>query len=269
MKKPRIHFSCLFGVDYELDLMPYWVDHWKSHKLDVYHIYLHREKGVIDPAIVDFFHSAGFETECVDGPHTDGILRRETVGRYAKNIDPEDFLVTADADEFHLIDYHDVLSKYDIVTGYMCDRYAPALQACNRDPFEQYFLEEEFTCSPIKNFTPPYMRMTEWPYTRRQKILACRAGDTTTYKGSHVMDDIPWQAKILCNQKVHHFAWRESARRKIAVKSYYKKENLQEIFGLHVPEEYLKQHSDLIRTDDPADFLGPHRETSLFCGAPA
>jgi len=254
LMRPKIHFACLFGVDYELDIAPYWIRHWQSHQLDYYRIFLHREKSGIPSSTVKLFQDAGFYVSCVDGPHSNGILRRETVGRYAMNIDPEDFIVTADADEFHDLDYHDALQEYDIISGFLHDHYGASLEVCDRDPFEQYPHEEKFTGEPLKNFTPPFLRTTEWPLTRRGKILACRAGDKLLYMGSHVMGEVSSTAKILDNQKVHHFAWRESAARKTAVKSYYKKENLKEIFGVvannpSIREECFAMHSDLVKRD--------------------
>lgn len=243
--KTKIHFACLFGVDYELDLMPYWVEHWASHHLDSYKVFLHRETGVIDSSIVDFFRKAGFSVECVGGPHSNGLLRGAALGNHAANLPPEDFLVTADADEYHLLNYHDILPGYDVVTGFLVDRYGMEMTACVKDPFEQYDHEEPFTREVIKNFTPPFLRSTQWPYTMRTKILACRAGNDSTYMGSHCMKSISSDARILKDQKVYHFAWRKSAAEKAVVKSYYKKENVKEIFGLNVPEEYLKQFSDL------------------------
>lgn len=260
MKNHKIHFACLFGVDYELDLAPWWINHWLSHNLDFYQIYLHREEGTVNPSVVAMFRDAGFHVTCVNGPHSNGILRRETLGRYALNMNPDSFLVTADADEFHqLADpdgeplrYRDALQRYDIITGFMFDHYGDRLEACNRQPFAQYPFTEEFTGEHLKNFTPPFLRTTEWPLTRRTKVLACRAGEKLSYMGSHCMESVSMNSKILDNQKVHHFAWRESAARKVVVKPYYKSENLKEIFGLRVPEKHLKQFHELQELEEMA-----------------
>jgi hypothetical protein len=52
-------------------------------------------------------------------------------------------------------------------------------------------------------------------------------------------------ARILPDQKVIHFAWRESARKKVAVKSYFSEKNLDEIFGNEIPEELHEQFNEL------------------------
>ena len=252
--RAEIHFACLFGVDYELDLMPYWIEHWVSHRLDRYKVFLHRESGVIDPAIIDTFKRAGFDVECLSGPHSNGLLRGCALSNYAANMDANDFLVTADADEYHLINYHDILStgvsqyapaKYDIVTGFMVDRYGDSLQACNKDPFDQYCYEEPFTKEILKNFTPPYLRNTAWPFTMRTKILACKAGMESTYAGSHTMKAVPSGARILTDRKVYHFAWRESASKKAAVKTYYSEDNLFELFAGKIPEKNIRHFKEL------------------------
>jgi len=247
--KNKIHFACLFGVDYELDLMPYWIDHWLSHHLDYYKVFLHREAGNIDPAIVREFKYAGFDVTEVDGPHSNGLLRAAAISNYASNMESSDFLVAADADEFHMIDYRKVLDEYDVVTGFMVDRYGDRLEKCTDNPFVQYYHEEPFTQDILKNFTPPFLQNTQWPCTMRTKVLACRAGEESTYAGSHVMKLVSSNSRILDNQKVYHFAWRESAARKTAVKSYFSEENLFEIFAGKVPEENVRHFNELKRMD--------------------
>jgi len=240
MKNPlKIHFACLFGVEYEIDLMPFWTKHWLDKKFDSYKVYLHKEDGKIGREIQQEFRDLGFSVECLDGPHSNGNLRRVALGYYAGTLPPRDFLVLADADEFCKIDFRPALQEYDLITGFMVDRYTSRLEGCYCDPFEQYPEEEPFTKEILKNFTPPYLRQSEWPYTRRTKILAARAGDDSTYAGSHCMKSLDARAKILEDQKVYHFAWRESAKRKLAVKSYYDADNLSEIYGGELPADDL------------------------------
>lgn len=242
MKK---HFAALFGVDYEQDILPYWLVHWIDKRFDSYTVYLHRETGSIEERLVKLFQRNGWTVHLLDGSHRDGGLRGEVLSRFAASLPPDDFLITADADEFHLVDYDKVLGEYDIVRGFMSDYYGYVLEACHRDPFDQYMFQEEFTGEYLKNFSPPFMRKSEWKHTKRTKILAARAGYNVAYAGSHCMLEVPINAKILENQLVHHFAWRESAKSKLAVKSYYTEENLREVCGGEIPSELSEKFSRL------------------------
>jgi len=247
----KTHFAALFGVDYELDLLPYWLKHWTEKNFDDYMVYLHRETGDTDPEIVKLFEERGWRTCCVGGNHGDGRLRGEVLSKYALTLPENDFLITADADEFHLIDYKTLLPQYDIIRGFMSDYYTYELESCRMDPFEQYLFQEEFTGEYLKNFSPPFLRQSEWKHTKRTKILAARAGYKVAFAGSHVMYEVPFNAKVLDDQLVHHFAWRKSAAEKLAIKSYYTKENLLEVFDGDVPrrlEEIYDRMSAILNT---------------------
>jgi len=259
---PKIHFAALFGVDYELDLMYFWLSYYRDMNLDSYKVFLHREEGNIGNDIIRQFKMEGFNVECVGGPQGNGMLRKVLLGHYASTLPEEDFLVTADADEFQSCprlngcagygdyhvgvvdpappDYRRLLEKYDCMTGFMTDRYADRLETGYKWPFAQYPFEEPFTREYLKAFTPPYLRKTKWPETRRTKILAARCGYEVGYEGSHCAMSLPSNARIAEEFRVYHFAWRESARLKAVAKSYYTIENLSEIFGGKIPENCLK-----------------------------
>ena len=239
----KIHFACLFGVDYDLDLLPAWARYYLDMNLDSYKIFLHREHESVGENIKNEFKNYGFSIECVKGPQGDGVLRKLIIGHYAGTLPPRDFLVTADADEFQSMpqsvsgaqfplppNYRELLKDKDIVSGYMVDRYADRLEACFGNPFLQYPHEEPFTREILKNFTPPWLRNTTWPLTRRTKILAARAGYDVGHDGAHCLLSVPSGAGIANDFMVYHFAWRESAKFKALVKSYYTKKNVDEMF---------------------------------------
>jgi hypothetical protein len=246
----KIHFACLFGVDYELDFLHCWSKHYTDMRLDSYKVFLHREKGSIGQSIINEFKHLGFSVEIApEGFHGNGTLRKLILSNYASSLPSEDFLVTADADELQCVyqqppghpvavapDYRELLQHYDIISGFMVDRYSSSLQECHEDPLVQYPYEELFTGEILKNFTPPYLQKTSWPFTRRTKILASRAGYNVAYEGSHCLLDTPLDASIASDYKVLHFAWRESARRKVSIKSYYTRENLNEVYEGSIPE---------------------------------
>lgn len=243
----------MFGVEYDLDLFPFWARYYLDMKLDSYKVFLHKEDGKIGGDIKSEFKNAGFTIECIDGPQSNGILRKLLLGYYASQLPPDDFLVTADADEFQRNpsygnpetppDYRRLLVNYDIITGFLVDRYSIRLEACHNDPFEQYPEEEPFTRDTYKNFTPPFLRKTEWSQTRRNKILAAHCGDEVSYAGSHCLMSVPATARIAEDFRVMHFAWRDSAKAKLSVKTYFTPENLNEIYEGKVPESEAVYHS--------------------------
>lgn len=281
---PKIHFASLFGVDYELDLLYPWLSYYKNMEFDSYKIFLHREQGEIGSDVLRQFKMLGVDVERLGGPQGNGMLRKIVLGQYAASLPADDFLVTADADEFQSCpvanghdhsggtdyvkgvadpispDYRKLFQKFDLVTGFMVDRYTLRLEAACGWPFAQYPFEEPFTKEYLKAFTPPYMRKTAWPHTRRTKILGGRCGYEIGYEGSHCALSLPSDVKITEDFRVYHFAWRESAKRKAVVKSYYNMENLEEIFGGVLPEEF---RHDALR--EASDALGYQALEELPC----
>jgi hypothetical protein len=247
----KIHFAALFGVDYDMDIMPYWSKHYLDMKLDSYHVFLHREHKPVPPDVIREFIDRGFSIETLSGPHGNGILRRLALGPYATSLPPGDLLVTADADEFQCPDYREIEKKFDIVSGYLCDRYSDRLEACYSDPFRQYPGEEPFTKEMTKNFTPPFLKLRDWAYTRRPKILAARAGYDVTYTGSHSMRSVPADARISDDHKVPHFAWRESTKAKMAVKTYFSQDNIRDIYKGKVPDRIMETFSQIRNYEHP------------------
>jgi hypothetical protein len=257
----NIHFAAFFGTEFDLDIMPFWIEHYKKANFDSYHIFLHKESGEIGSNAINQFKHEGFSVETVSGPYGHGILQKLVLGPYSDKLPPDDFLVIADADEFQsgpnagpldagdglfigppapsLISYRELLRYVDIVTGSLVDRYTHRLETCFRDPFRQYPYEEHPANEIFGNFTPPEFRKTEWPLTRRTKILAARAGHEVAYEGSHCLLQVPVNAQYAENYKVYHFAWRESAKRKLLIKAYFSQENAKEIFDNDIPQDVL------------------------------
>ena len=257
----NIHFTAFFGVEFDLDIMPFWVEHYKKALFDSYHVFLHKESGEIGSNIKNLFRHHGFSFETVDGPYGHGILQKLIFGQYADRLPRDDFLVIADADEFQSspgnpplkagddlyigppaaeqVPYRELLRHVDIVSGFMVDRFTHRLETCYIDPFRQYPYEEFPANEILNNFTPPGFRRAEWPYTRRTKILAARAGYEVAREGNHCMMQVPKDAQIAEGYKVYHFAWRESAKRKLVKKAYYSQENCMEIFDGDIAKEEL------------------------------
>lgn len=259
----KIHFAAFYGVEYDMDLLPWWAPFYLDLRLDSYKLFLHQERGRIGKPLVSEFRNYGFSIKCIDGPQGNGLLRKIVLASYASGLPPDDFLVVADADEFQAgtipefhennfppsINYREKCGQFDILTGFLLDCFDPLakLVPCTCNPFKQYHVREEFTKEQLKIVIPPFLGKTAWPPTRRSKVLAARAGHEVSYEGNHCMLDVPASAAIDPVQyPVFHFAWLESTKRKLAVKTYYSRENLKEIFEGKPPEEsleYLKINS--------------------------
>lgn len=243
----KIHFASVFGVLYDMDLAYWWTRYYLDMELDSYTVFLHAENlSDVTDLHQRIFKDSGFNVKVCDGPYCDGMVRKLCLEHLAHTLPPEDFLVTADADEFQAgphnepLQYRKLEQNYDVISGFLIDRYSSSLDKCAGNPFEQYFDEEDFTGQAIRDFSPPYLRETVWPLTRRTKILAARCGSNVAYIGSHCMKEISSNTRIAENYKVLHFCWRESARRKMAIKSYYSKQNISESFNGHIPEDIEK-----------------------------
>lgn len=223
------HFLSTIGVDYDLDLAPYWIAHYKACDFDTYTVFLHREDGTIPQSAVDLYRNAGFTVHCIGGAFTGGMCGAFNMENFIRNLPKNDFVTVADADEFQttrdgsLIPYKVLCSMYDVLHGLFEERYSDNLSVCVKNPFEQYNRIEPHTGDFFKHFCPPYLDHIKWPPVYRCKIIAARASETYRFYGMHTLVDLNSKSKILFGLKVVHFAWREGAAKKTAKKSWYKK----------------------------------------------
>lgn len=223
------HFISVIGVDYDLDLAPYWIKHYAPCDFDTRTVFLHRETGGVPQSTVNLYVKNGFTVHCIDGPYSGGIVGAAYMENFIRNLPGTDFVTVADADEFQtmrdgsLIPYKVLCRDYDILHGLFEERYADTLSVCEDDPFIQYPHVEPYTGDYLKAFCPPYLDHIEWPWVYRCKIIAARANEQYRFYGMHTIENIKQRTKIMFGLKVIHFAWREGAKRKLAKKDWYKK----------------------------------------------
>jgi hypothetical protein len=255
----KIHFASLVGVDYDTDMLPYWIPYYLKAKLDSYTVVLHRETGDIPHSIQEDFRNAGFKVRCADGPFTIGCARSAHINNIANNLPTGDMLVTVDADEFvtdennEPLDYRSLCSQYQILHGLHSDRYSDTLVACNRDPFLQYPYEEEYTGEYHKAISVPFLGNSKPPALWRCKIIAAPVECPVEYKGSHVVSEVLSSYNIRFGLKLIHFNWREGAARKLAFKQYYSLENIKAVFNGCLPEGVEAIHSEVSNFVCPDD----------------
>lgn len=222
------HFVSVIGVDYDLDLAPYWIRHYQTRGFDTMTVFLHREAGEIDKSVQDMYRNAGFTVFCIDGPYSGGIVGAFHLRNFIKNLPESDFVTVADADEFQVmsdgspIPYKALCEEYDVLHGLFEERYADSLSVCMEDPFTQYQHVEPYTGDYLKPFCPPYLKHIQWPHVYRCKIIAARAGEAYRFYGMHSVNELQHDSRILFGLKVIHFNWREGAALKIAKKEWLK-----------------------------------------------
>lgn len=262
----KIHFAALIGVDYDLDLAPAWMEYYLSQRLDSYTVFLHREKGDIPERVISDYKNAGFTVKIAEGLFSCGCIRSALLRNFADNLPANDILVTADADEFQAmpngspIPYRDMLSRYDVLWGLMEDRYAYTMENCFGFPFDQYTLIEDYTGEHIKKLTIPHLGNGKKTDMVRTKILAAPAGAPVEFKGSHIMGYVSTAYRLYMECKVIHFAWRENSARKLALKPYFPKENLESLFKNKVPHELSNVYDTVASLMNPAYLMGVQHE---------
>jgi hypothetical protein len=265
----KIHFLSIVGVDFDLDLFYPFVRYYQARKFDSYTIFLHSEKGPIDPSIILDFENEGFDVRIAHGLFKEGLVRKVYFDNFARNLPENDFLVTADFDEFHCtknhdpLDYRKLLEEYDVLYGYLADRHSNNFDEAHAADFRsllfQYpFEDEDWNTSPFRAFTPPWLHTKSWPIGFRHKIIAARAGVDMNFIGSHNINFVSHTDKLNGDLKIAHFAWREGAAKKLAVKSYFSIENLKEAFKGEVPADVEHDHFTHVKT-----FLNMQTENTL------
>jgi len=128
----RIHFVSFFGVDYDMDLLPWWSQWYLDRKLSSYTVFLHRFPKAVASDTKEWFRKLGFDVNIAPcEPFNDANLKRKTIGDFVATLPRDDYVIAPDDDEFQCmpgsntpIDYSRECSRNDILMGCMIDRYA-------------------------------------------------------------------------------------------------------------------------------------------------
>jgi hypothetical protein len=234
MKKDKIHFASLFCVDFDLDLLPYWVEHYLSFRFDDYNVWLNTQRNATGKLACAFKYLSdrGFNVTIENGQFVNGSLRAKVMEEYVSTLPKNDYLVTADSDEFQNMngDYCDLIREYDVVNGILVDRYDDTLHDAEKksdgsDLFQQFphegCVEQEIIFKYLDGDA------SKWSVVRRSKIMAARAGIPVSFGGSHFAfthrENIRYTPE---HYSVYHFTWRDSLLGRMAGKHYYKAAHL-------------------------------------------
>lgn len=234
----KIHFASLVGVDFDLDILPFWANHYASFNFDSYTVWLHSGTGNTARLVEaqKLFDSFKWGTETISGAtFRNGKLRATILGAFTSSLPKHDAIVIADSDEFHALpghDYRTIVERYECVGGLLVDAYGSALSACNPcEPlWSQYpysgCLGEIFARRAERKEYPERLAFP-WPMTSREKIIASRCYVDVNLVGSHHIDGCHTDRKIpdhlysLEGFSVLHYSWRASLFDRMRTKTYY------------------------------------------------
>jgi hypothetical protein len=226
------------GVDFELDLLPFWLKHYDRYNFDSYTVWLHSggNNGEKIREAKELFEKYCWTVRYAprDRPFLNGQLRDTVLKRYAGELPTGDTLVTADSDEFHKIHYRyyrELLEEYEVLAGSLVDCYGDTLtEASPCEPlYSQYPIRgdlHEIMAKRAENGILPEKLCYPWPKTRKSKILAARCYIPVSFTGSHHVemfkygDGVPSNVSSLRGIKVHHYSWRASFFERSRGKSY-------------------------------------------------
>lgn len=228
-----------------MDLIHHWIRHYQAFDFDDYSVTLNSQKEnfrALDEAY-SIFRAAGFSVSRNLGRFDAGKLRRQIMNLYCSGFDKNDFIVTADSDEFQNVkeNYRDFASDYDIIYGKLVDRYDDTLH--NADPdvplSSQYPYAADLEKIIIKTFRLP---PGAWIEMRKEKVLCSRVNIPVAFGGSHCV--YPSHTELFAYHPdifdVYHYTWRESIIPRMCGRHYFNAAMIwyvKEFFGLEdVPE---------------------------------
>lgn len=243
------HFIALVGLDYDTDLLPYWVDYYREYGFDEYRVWLHvngDEEAHPDPRRVrygELFRDNGFYVEQAYGEFANGALRMRCLKGYQRTLPDDDFVICADSDEFQILskdDYFDLMKcGFEVISGELRDRFDFTLH--NPEPliFGDPVRMPLHVQYPLHGNVAQIAKQTVEPASCcRAKVLAAKASVNVSYIGSHrVSGSKHREAK---GYIVDHYTCRESYLRRMGGKTYFRPEQILDtasLFGITDPSD--------------------------------
>lgn len=267
-----ITFTSLINPAFDYDLLPHWIEHYRGFNFDEYTVFLHytsaSRASATSPSNFNnayrMLENAGFNVYVSTGEFKNGMLRIECMELVRKNLKPDDYIVTADSDEFHDIppdcDYKELILSHDAVRGELIDCYDTSLHDARIDSplYLQYPLTGHVDEEVLSSMPEVYRQ--SWPTGQRRKVLASKATMPVNFSGSHYIfgetgftlrdasatttgrpgNTIDYHPKKF---KVRHYSWRTSVLSRMASKTYYNSNHLyfvMKFFGIDIDGIELK-----------------------------
>lgn len=240
--RPKIHFAALVSVALDSEMLPWWIPHYQALLLDSYTVFLHtcgdpwrdkiaadllrRERFIVQPLHPDAVKTCGT-------PGAPDGLRKSCMEFFSSISDENDFLITADADEFQ--EWREspreaVARGVSVVLGRLVDCYDENLHAplVHQTLANSYPYRAEDLASHFNSFR-----------LNQKKICMAPMKYPLEYSGSHEPRpgaSLP-PGVVTGPIDVLHYRWRANALDRVRGRSYWPDaalEKMKEFFS--VPE---------------------------------
>jgi len=228
----KVHFVSLFAVDFDLDIMPFFSEHYLDFGFDDYAIFLNSQEGNIDAIkkATAFFGERGFETAIIEGDFADGNLRQRAISAYVSTLPANDFIVVSDSDELQSVPfaYREMILTNDIITGTLVDRWDTTLHdAIIGIPLKKQYPLAGYidTIISAKGTVAPGQVVK----CHREKIMASRCIMPVNWIGSHGLDADMTNIRVRTGYDIWHYSFRASYIKRMQNKSYYNQDYQQAI----------------------------------------
>lgn len=234
----RVHFASLFAVDFDLDLMPFFSEHYLDFGFDDYAVFLNSQIGnnAALLAAKAYFEVRGFSAEIIDGDFQDGNLRQKVMSAYVSTLPANDFIVVSDSDELQAVPfaYREMILTNDLITGTLIDRWDSTLH----DAITGVPLKKQY---PLAGYIDTILTAKSLVSAgkvvkcHREKIMAARCLMPINYVGSHGLDTDMKDVRVRTGYDIWHYSFRASYIQRMQNKSYYNQEYqdaIKQMFGV-------------------------------------
>lgn len=226
--KPKIHFVALVSVDYDIDLLPFFIPHYDALDLDNYCLFLHEGKKTDDNLWAEkAAKTAGWKSRFIprEASFNNGELKRVLLNKFRKAAKPADYVLCADGDEFQLWEdapQEAVADNMDMVLGRRVDRFNDTLVPIEVDlPLEASYPLEHADLSRI--IFPKHA-------PKRDKIVMAKAGLEVDYrKCDRLVGKAPPNLRVTGEVPIQHFKWRDGIFNRLQSRMDYTPEEIQAI----------------------------------------
>lgn len=225
-------FVSLVEPSLDLDILPFWIEHYHRAKLDRYIIRIHRRPGVNDEQVLEairLFELYGWEWELVEGLFNNGALQKHVIDAIRDTLSPRDIVVAADSDEFHACtDYRSMFSYafgekgIEVAIGSFVDRWDSTIhRAVPRIPLDHQYPLKGDIYEAVREYCGGAETDGNWQAPiNKTKVLAFRNSAPVCCQGFH---DAP-QLQDLNREighTVYHYSWRSGFVGRMLGKSYH------------------------------------------------
>lgn len=225
---PRLHFVALVSVNFDVDLLPYFLPHYSELGCDNYCLFLHEGKNTdanlwAEKAAKEFDWKVRFIPR--EASYQNGELRRALINKFRQAAKPHDFIITADGDEFQKWDKHprEVMGEgADVVIGGRFDKFNEKLLPVDHgeDLDATYPLMNENLSSVIY---PKRIR-------QREKIVMARVGLPVDYRKCLSMQTVKGvNPQVTGEVPILHYKWRNNIFHRISQRPDYAPDEVQAI----------------------------------------